>query len=68
MFPSATYLFLSVCFIFIYLAASSLSCGTQDLHCIMRDLSLRCTDSPVVVRRLGSCRDVGLVAPEHVGS
>ena len=27
---------------------SGLSCGTQDLHCITQDLSLRCTDSLVV--------------------
>ena len=34
--------------IVIYLAMSGLSCGTQDLHCITQDLSLRCTDSPAV--------------------
>lgn len=32
------------------------SCGMQDLHCVMRDLSLRCTDSPVVAHRLQGVR------------
>ena len=34
--------------IVIYLAVLGLSCGTQDLHCVTQDLSLRCTDSLVV--------------------
>ena len=48
-------------FIFIYLAASGLSCGTQDLHCSMQDCSLRCVDSSlwhtgsVVAARRHSC-------------
>ena len=31
--------------LFIYLTVSDPSCGMQDLHCVMRDLSLKCTDS-----------------------
>ena len=47
--------------VFIYLAASGLRCGTQDLRCAMRDLAVQRLDSPVVHR-------VGLVAPVHEGS
>ena len=36
----------------IYLAVSSLGCGTQDPHCVTWDLSLQCTDSLVVERGL----------------
>ena len=41
-------------YLFAYLAALALSCGTQDFHCITRDLSLRCTDSLVVAHGLQS--------------
>ena len=40
--------------IFIYLAASGLSCGMQDLCRVTRDLSLQCTDSLAVVSGLWS--------------
>ena len=33
--------------IYLCLAVSGLSCGTWGLHCVERDLSLRCTDSLV---------------------
>ena len=39
-------------FKFISLAVSGLNCSTQDLVCIMWDLSLWCTDSLVVAYRL----------------
>ena len=47
-------------YLFAYLAASCLSCSTQDLHCVMRHLSLQRTDFLVVshglrARRLSSC-------------
>ena len=41
--------------IFIYLAALGLRCGMQDLSRIMRNLSLQCTDSLVVVNGLSTC-------------
>ena len=41
---------------FTYLAASGLRWAVQDLRSVMQDLSLRCTDSPVVTHRHGlSC-------------
>jgi len=40
----------------IYLAVSSLVCGTQDPHCVTWDLSLRCTDSLVVEHGLQSAQ------------
>ena len=40
---------------FIYRAASGLSCGLWDLHCIMLDFLLWCTNSLVVAPRLSSC-------------
>ena len=44
----------------------ALSCGTQDLHCGMWDLSLQHADSVAAVRRLlSSC---GVRSPERVGS
>ena len=47
-------------YLFIYLAASGLSCGTWDLRCRTRDLLLR---------RAGSLLwRAGLVVPRHVGS
>lgn len=39
-----------------YLAASCLSCNTQDLHCVMQDLLLQRTDFPVVMQGLAGCR------------
>ena len=44
-------------YLFIYLAALGLSCGTRDLDHVMQDLSLSCG-------LLSSC---GAWAPEHVG-
>ena len=41
-------------FYFIYLAASGLSCGTQDLHCIIPAVLLWYTESLVVVQGLHS--------------
>ena len=41
--------------LFLFLAASSLSCGTWDLHCVMWDFSLQRTESLVVGCQLGSC-------------
>ena len=43
-------------YLFAYLAASCLSCNTQDFHCAMRDLLLRCTDFVVVSQGLGAHR------------
>ena len=59
--------------IFIYLAVLGLSCGTQDLHCTMRDLSLWGTDSLTVVHGLQSTQvqklwPSGLVVLWPVGS
>ena len=51
-------------FIF-YLTPSGLSCGLQDLHCVMWDLLLWLVDSLIVACGLQS---VSLVAPWHVGS
>ena len=45
--------------LFSFLAAPSPSCGTWDLHCITRHLSLRNTDSRVVGHQLG-CYGCGL--------
>ena len=41
--------------IFIYLTASDLGCGTQDLCSITRGLALWCKDSLVVAHKLQSC-------------
>ena len=38
------------------MAVSSLGCGTQDPHCVMWDLLLWCTDSPVVEPGLQSAQ------------
>ena len=51
--------------IFIYLAVSGLSCGMQDLHCIMWNLLLQLSDSLVVMCRLSSR---GVWALKHVAS
>ena len=50
---------------FNYLARSGFSCSTQGLCCLRWGLSLRYTDSLVVVQGLSSC---GSVAQLHVGS
>ena len=44
-------------FIYLFLAASGLSCSTRDFHCGMQDLSLRCEDFSLVAVRglLSSC-------------
>ena len=47
-FPNSLHSFL------VYLTMLGLSCSTQDLHCIMQDLSLWGTDSLVVVLSLSS--------------
>ena len=41
-------------YLFVYLAALGLSCGTQDFHCITRDLLLWRTDCLVVAHGLQS--------------
>ena len=51
--------------IFVYLAVSGLSCGMQDLHCLMWNLLLQLTDSLVVMCRLSSW---GVWALKHVAS
>lgn len=53
--------------LFIYLAASGLSCRTRDPHCTMWNLSLPQEDSLGVSRGLQSRQDVGLVALWHKG-
>ena len=68
-------------YLFIYVAASGLSCSMRDLCCGMRGLSLQRAGSslwhagfsPVMARGLQSARSqwlrhVGLVAPQHVAS
>ena len=64
-------------FLFFFLAASGLSCGTRDLRCSTRDLSLCCTGSSLVVAHglLSSCAVLVFLfsscvvwAPERVGS
>ena len=54
----------------MYLAALSLSCNIEDLHCIMGDLSLRHMDSQVVAcglvvaaRGLGCPLTCGILVP-----
>ena len=47
--------YFSLSWLKIYLAALGLSCGTWDLHCVLEDLPLQCTDSLVVMHRLSSC-------------
>ena len=56
---SSLYLYIYIFDTFIYLFiwwALGLSCGTQDLHCAMWDLSLGHTDSLVVAQWLQSTR------------
>ena len=65
-------------FIYCYLAASGLSCGTQDLHCVMWEISFWSMDCALAECRLQSrwapavaaCRlpSGGTEAPAHVGS
>ena len=67
------YLLIILKSLFIYLAALGLSCGTQDLRCTMRDLSLWRTDSLTVVHGLQSTQvqklwPSGLVVLWPVGS
>ena len=40
-----TILHLSGSFLFLYLAVLGLSCSTQDLRCVMQDLSFQHTES-----------------------
>ena len=47
--------------IFIYSAASGLSCGMPDLHFTMRDLLLRRTDSLVAVHRHSCSEAYGIL-------
>ena len=70
-FSSLCFFFLNI-YLFIYLAASGLSCSTRDPRCGMRDPSLRCADSSlqlvdfslVVVHGLSSCpTDCGILVP-----
>ena len=46
------YFFYIYIHLFIYLAALGLGCGTQDLHCIMWDISLQGKDPLVVAHGL----------------
>lgn len=39
----------------MHLAASGLRCGTQDLHCVVWNIWLRCVGSLAVPHKLGSC-------------
>ena len=65
-------------FIYCYLPASGLSCGTQDLHCVMWEISFWSMDCALAECRLQSrwapavaaCRlpSGGTEAPAHVGS
>ena len=65
-------------FIYCYLAVSGVSCGTQDLHCVMWEISFWSMDSAVAECRLQSrwasavaaCRlsSGGTQAPALVGS
>ena len=48
------------------LTASDLSCGMQDLHCIMWDLSLWCTDSSCV-SWAQYLQEADFVVPQQVG-
>ena len=47
--------------IFIYLAASGLSCSMWDFHCVRQDLSLQHTDALEVRRRAQVC--AGFLVP-----
>ena len=47
----------------IYLAMSRLSCGTRELHCIMRDLSFWPTDSLVTMSGLRCSVAYGILIP-----
>ena len=49
--------------LFFCLAASGLSCATQDLPCFMRDLLLCSEDSLVVVLRLSCSKACGILVP-----
>ena len=46
-----------------YLAASGLSCATQDLPCFMRDLLLCSKDSLAVALRLSCSKACGILVP-----
>ena len=46
--------FFLIQYLFIYLAASGLNCGTWALRCTMQDLSLQCTGSLVLMHGLSS--------------
>ena len=48
----------------IYLVASSLSYGTQNLHCVMKDLLLQCRDFLVVVLRLSCFAACGILVSQ----
>ena len=50
-----SYTALCLFWMFIYLAASDLSCGKQGPPCVMQDLSLQLIDSLVEVLGLNSC-------------
>ena len=65
----------------VYLAVLGLSWGTHDLHYLIQDLSLQCTDTlvmsvgSVLGAQAAGCTDfssccmwhMGLVTPQHVG-
>ena len=50
--------------LFVYLAASGLTFGTQDLLCVMQDLLLRLTDSLVVACQLTCSAACGISVPQ----
>jgi len=49
-----TYIYMYA-YIYLSLIAWGLNCSMQDLHCIMCNLLLQCSDSLVVVHGLSSC-------------
>ena len=53
-------------YIYLSLTAWGRSCSMQDLHCLMCNLSLQCSDSLVVGHGLSSLWHTGLAAPGHV--
>ena len=53
-------------YIYLSLTAWGRSCSMQDLHCLMCNLLLQCSDSLVVGHGLSSLWHTGLAAPGHV--
>ena len=57
------FLGLTIFLLLIYLAALGLSCGTQDLHCVIWDFSLRHTGSKVAMHGLSCSMAWGILDP-----